>query len=166
MRTTKVSKSEIGIWMQFLADCSDKPGAQEMAAQFAVRKRGPIVNRTPREGLEKAAQNRIRKALSLHPAVSTCVRYNSGRYGDRGQYSFNSANGHSDLHGELNGGRAYYIEVKRKGSYLTLSQAQFLLTKYEAGALVGVARIQEDAIRIVEGKYTEADLRAEFELAS
>lgn len=58
--------------------------------------------------------------------------------------------GHSDLAGvRIGDGRAVYIEVKTPTGKVRPEQENFLRRMREAGALAGVARSVEDAMRIL-----------------
>ncbi len=57
--------------------------------------------------------------------------------------------GFSDVFGHRPDGRAFYIEVKSATGRLRPEQDAFLAAMRRSGALAGVARSPEDAIRIV-----------------
>lgn len=61
--------------------------------------------------------------------------------------------GYSDLSGVRRcDGRAVFIECKTQTGRVRPEQEQFLQAMREAHALAGVARCEEDAIKIVEGR--------------
>jgi len=155
-RGAKHTNAEIDAALRFLAAGHTSPAGEAfMAARPQRRKRAVAsgTSATPKVRLEKAIQGDIMRALRVEPRVMSCVRYNSGRFGNKNQYSMNSASGHSDLHGELIGGRGYYIEVKRPGHDATPKQQAFLDAKRTAGCVVGVAHSVEEALEIVRAPF-------------
>lgn len=86
--------------------------------------------------LEADVQRAILALLAVHPKVAFAGRFNSGAVvtehtgksgkSKRGFYRMNSIPGFSDIHGMLKGGRALYVEVKRRGEHLRTDQATFL----------------------------------------
>ena len=105
----------------------------------------------PTEPLEKEIQREIVQALKQNPEVVFVGRFNSGtsvntdEYGNTRYTKFNTVAGFTDLHGMLRGGRAFYIEVKRKNTRATQEQAEFIGKVQAAGGLAGVARSVYDA---------------------
>jgi hypothetical protein len=147
----KLSKGEVNAWLRFLGEGSDNPRAGELLATLAPE-RAPRQRRSA--VLESDVQRTILAYLRRLPSVATCERYNSGSFGNKSQYRFNSADGHSDLAGHRKDGRAFFVEVKRsERDVLSFAQAQFLVDRWSS-ALVGVARSIEDARAIVDGKYS------------
>jgi hypothetical protein len=147
----KPTKSEVGAWLRFLGESSSNPRAPELLDTLPA-KRAPRQRRSA--VLESDVQRTILTYLRALPIVAKCDRFNSGRYGDKSQYRFNSADGHSDLAGHRKDGRAFFVEVKRSGEdKLSYAQAKFLVDRYES-TFVGVARSIEDAQSIVDGKYS------------
>lgn len=108
-------------------------GAFARASDPDQRKRAPRVRLDP---LERDVQAAILQLLHHHPKVAFAGRFNRGavrteRKGKdgkvrRGYYQMNTIPGFSDIHGMLKGGRAFYIEVKRRGERPTLEQSSFL----------------------------------------
>jgi hypothetical protein len=138
----------------------DLARVDEIAPVKVVRKRAPRkLDTRPSEG---QIQRAIMTGLRLHPIVVDVTRYNSGSYGERAQYAMNSSPGHSDIGVSLKSGMTAWIEVKRPGEWLRYDQALFLITKLRAWNRVGVARSIEDAVLIVEGRYSIGMLRAEL----
>lgn len=111
---------------------------------------------------EHAIQNRIRAAVSPQCAI---FRTNSGDFwqGDRvycaeyGQYVLINLRkveglpkGFADLSGvRKSDGRAVYIEVKTASGRVSKDQKQFLSKMREYGAIAGVARSEEEAIKLI-----------------
>jgi hypothetical protein len=94
------------------------------------------VKRQP--ALEKSVVGSIVKALRTRPGVVVRKRHGTAM----------GVAGDPDLYGTI-GGRHFEIEVKRPGSRLTELQAQRLREWARAGAVTGVARTVEDALRIL-----------------
>lgn len=59
--------------------------------------------------------------------------------------------GEADLQGHRPDGRCFYIEVKLPGQNPRADQEAFLKAMKETGALTGVARSVDDALRIIGG---------------
>lgn len=98
---------------------------------------------------EHKIQNEIRIALS-----DTCVifRVNVGKgYTMDGRYFDTGVpRGFSDLFGfRKSDGKAVFIEVKTATGRLTDHQKKFLTAMQKAGAIAGVCRSTEDAIKLV-----------------
>ena len=101
---------------------------------------------------EARIQNEIRIALSQAGYVVFRsnvgkVKLEDGRYFDTGL-----PKGHSDLYGFRPDGQIFYIEVKDHRGRLRKEQVTFLDTMKKRGALTGVARSVEDALRIAKGE--------------
>ena len=99
---------------------------------------------------EHILQNQIRLALS-----ETCMvfRVNVGKgYTPDGRYFDTGVPvGFSDLFGHRKSdGRAFYIEVKTPDGRVRRDQEKFIKAMKENGALAGVARSVEDAIKIIK----------------
>lgn len=118
------------------------------------RKRAPRVRLDP---LERDVQAAILQLLARHPKVAFAGRFNrgavrtehKGKDGNvkRGYYQMNSIPGFSDIHGMLKGGRALYIEVKRRGEKPTDEQATFLA---QVGAHGGFGMVADDAQQVAD----------------
>lgn len=74
------------------------------------------------------------------------VRTADGRYFDTGL-----PKGFSDLFGFRPDGRIFFIEVKNETGRVRPEQEKFMEVMASRGALVGVARSVEDALKIVNG---------------
>lgn len=100
---------------------------------------------------EHAIQNAIRLELA-----DSCVifRTNVGSgWTKNGSYlSTGVPKGYSDLNGHRKSdGRAVYIEVKTKSGKVTNEQKTFIKQMKETGAIAGICRSVEDAIKLVNG---------------
>ena len=99
---------------------------------------------------EKDIQNEIRLALSPYAIV---FRANVGTFmtGDGRIVATGLPKGFSDLFGvRRKDGRAFFIEVKNERGRARPEQINFLEQMRKAGAIVGVARSAEEAIRIIK----------------
>src|SRR5690625_5112855 len=101
---------------------------------------------------ESDVQNSIRLALNPYATVFRAnvgkVRMKDGRYFDTGLPS-----GFCDLFGfRKSDGKIFFIEVKNEKEKLRDVQKNFINKMQEQGAIAGVTRRPEDAIRIVEEK--------------
>ena len=115
---------------------------------------------------EHILQNQIRLALS-----ETCMvfRVNVGKgYTPDGRYFDTGVPvGFSDLFGHRKSdGRAFYIEVKTPDGRVRRDQEKFIKAMKENGALAGVARSVEDAIKIINAKINnlESNLHIEIDM--
>ena len=96
---------------------ADQFTARQLRMLERSKEIGPVkLTLTPYVPTEAQVQASIVEAITKL-RLGQCVRYNSGgMYNTAEQFiRFNSAKGHSDLAGVLNGGRAYYLEIKRPG---------------------------------------------------
>lgn len=98
---------------------------------------------------EHKIQNDIRVGLTsaghiIFRANVGRVRMADGRFFDTGL-----PKGFSDLFGVRSDGRAFFIEVKNKTGRVRPEQEKFIERMRASGALAGVARSVEDALRIV-----------------
>lgn len=59
--------------------------------------------------------------------------------------------GHADLYGFRPDGQVFYIEVKSETGRVRPDQINFLETMRKNGALAGIARSVEDAMKIING---------------
>lgn len=94
-------------------------------------------------------QNSIRLALNPYAIV---FRANVGVFttADGRKVSTGLPNGFSDLFGfRKSDGRMFFLEIKNEKGRLRESQKHFLEMMEKQGAITGVARSVEDAIRIV-----------------
>ncbi len=100
---------------------------------------------------EHDIQNAVRVALSQ--MGHKVFRVNTGTVKtEHGVFSTGVPKGFSDLFVVRKGdGRAVFIEMKKPGGRVRPEQVTFLHTMQEQGALAGIARSVDDAIRIVEG---------------
>jgi hypothetical protein len=99
---------------------------------------------------ESLIQNQIRVALSK--AGHTVFRINVGKVKMQNGRWFETGapKGFSDLFGFRPDGRIFFIEVKNETGKLRPEQKKFIGNMQSRGALAGVARSVEDAMRIVE----------------
>ena len=99
---------------------------------------------------EHAIQNAIRIALSEH---ATVFRANVGKvYTPDGRF-FDTGlpKGFSDLFGfRHSDGRIFFIEVKTPTGRLSKDQANFIQQMQNYGAIAGVARSVDDALKIIQ----------------
>ena len=98
---------------------------------------------------ESLMQSKIRVALSqdghiVFRANVGKVRMTDGRFFDTGL-----PKGFSDLFGFRKDGQIFFIEVKNETGRVRPEQKQFLETMRSLGALAGVARSPEDALKII-----------------
>lgn len=99
---------------------------------------------------EKDIQNEIRLALSPYAVV---FRANVGYFNtyDGRVVATGLPKGFSDLFGvRKSDGRAFFIEVKNDRGKLSKHQENFLKQMRKAGAITGVARSGEEAVRIIK----------------
>lgn len=75
-----------------------------------------------------------------------CVQTIDGRWFDTGL-----PKGHADLYGFRPDGQVFYIEVKSETGRVRPDQINFLETMRKNGALAGIARSVEDAMKIING---------------
>jgi len=97
-------------------------------------------------------QNSIRLALTPYAII---FRANVGVFStaDGRKVSTGLPNGFSDLFGfRKSDGRIFFIEVKNEKGRLRADQEHFLETMKQNGAIAGVARSPEDAIKIIQGE--------------
>ena len=98
---------------------------------------------------EHELQNKIRLALSPY-AVVFRINVGSGFTYDGRYLSTGVPKGYSDLSGFRKGdGKAFFIEVKTPKGRVSKEQKKFLKTMNEYGAITGVARSVDDAIKIL-----------------
>jgi hypothetical protein len=99
---------------------------------------------------EKDVQNEIRLALSPYAVV---FRANVGYFNtyDGRVVATGLPKGFSDLFGvRKSDGRAFFIEVKNETGRLRPEQKNFLEVMEKVGAIIGVARSGEEAVKIIK----------------
>lgn len=99
---------------------------------------------------EKDIQNDIRLALNPYAVV---FRINVGTFmSETGQFvSTGVPRGFSDLFGvRKSDGKAFFIEVKNEKGRTSKYQDNFLKQLRKVGAITGVARSGEEAVRIIK----------------
>lgn len=97
---------------------------------------------------ETKIQNQIKIALS----EAGCIvhRMNVGTFFTMdGRKVHIGTVGHSDLYGHRPDGKAFYIEVKTQTGHPTKEQEHFLDVMQKTGAISGIARSPDDALKIV-----------------
>ena len=98
---------------------------------------------------EHSIQNQIRLALNPY-AVIFRANVGSGYTVDGRYFSTGLPVGFSDLFGfRKSDGKAVFIEVKTQTGRLSEAQKNFIEKMRESGAIAGVARSPEDAIKII-----------------
>ncbi|MCB6852853.1 VRR-NUC domain-containing protein [Lactococcus lactis] len=100
---------------------------------------------------EHDIQNEIR--LGLAEKGIMCFRANVGRVKMKDGRWFDTGlpKGHADLYGFRPDGQVFYIEVKSETGRVRPDQINFLETMRKNGALAGIARSVEDAMKIING---------------
>jgi hypothetical protein len=99
-------------------------------------------------------QNTIRIALS---DIAVTFRANVGVFFTRDGRPIRTGlpKGFSDLFGfRKSDGRAFFLEIKTKSGKLRKDQAEFLDAMRKLGAISGVARSPEEALRIIQEEGT------------
>ena len=98
---------------------------------------------------EHRIQNEIRAAVAPY-AVIFRVNVGSGRTEDGRYFSSGVPVGFSDLFGvRLCDGRAVFIEVKTPSGRVSVSQMNFISRMIAAGAVAGICRSADEAVRLV-----------------
>lgn len=98
---------------------------------------------------EKCIMNSIRIALSEY-AVVFRVNVGTGRTEDGRFFTTGVPKGYSDLSGHRKSdGKAFYFEVKSDKGKIRKEQEHFLKVMKETGAIAGIVRSVEDAIRLI-----------------
>lgn len=100
--------------------------------------------------MEHEIQNEIRAALAADCMI---FRANVGRMKtpDGRYFSTGLPVGFPDLFGfRKSDGRAVFIEVKTKRGRASEKQKQFLAKMREYGAIAGIARSEEEAIKLIQ----------------
>ena len=94
--------------------------------------------------------NNIRIALSAYGVVFR-INVGTGKTQDGRFFTTGVPKGYSDLSGHRKSdGRAFYIETKTETGKLRKEQEHFIKMMKETGAIAGVARSVEDAIKLIE----------------
>lgn len=100
--------------------------------------------------MEHDIQNAIRAALAPY-AVIFRANVGSGWTADGRFFSTGLPVGFSDLFGvRKSDGRAVFIEVKTASGRVSKEQAHFLTVMRSAGAIAGVCRSPEDAVKLIQ----------------
>lgn len=98
---------------------------------------------------EHDIQNEIRAAVSPY-AIMFRINVGSGKTVDGRYFNTGVPPGFSDLFGfRKNDGKAVFIEVKAPKGIPTARQIKFLETVRKNGAIAGIARSAEEAIKII-----------------
>ncbi|HEO7896648.1 VRR-NUC domain-containing protein [Streptococcus agalactiae] len=102
---------------------------------------------------ESLIQNKIRVALSQ--AGHTVFRANVGKVKTADGRFFDTGlpKGFCDLFGFKPNGQIFFIEVKNETGRIRPEQKNFMEVMASKGALAGVARSVEDALKIVNGYH-------------
>lgn len=99
---------------------------------------------------EHAIQNTVRIALSEYATVFR-ANVGSGVTYDGRHFETGLPKGFSDLFGfRHSDGRIFFIEVKTPSGRLSSCQKNFLEQMRNYGAIAGVARSVDDAVRIIQ----------------
>ncbi len=99
---------------------------------------------------EHAIQNAVRIALSEYATVFR-ANVGSGVTYDGRHFETGLPKGFSDLFGfRHSDGRIFFIEVKTPSGRLSSCQKNFLEQMRNYGAIAGVARSVDDAVRIIQ----------------
>jgi len=97
-------------------------------------------------------QNSIRLALN---EIAVVFRANVGTFYTRDGRAVNTGlpKGFSDLFGfRKSDGRMFFIEVKNETGRASADQKHFIETMKKYGAITGIARNAEEAVKIVKGE--------------
>jgi hypothetical protein len=110
---------------------------------------------TKPEPTESAVLSGVLRALKVHPRVAWAQRMNSGAHvtgeGKTRRFVRFGFKGCPDVIGQLVGGRALYIEVKRPSWRVSPDQKAFLEYTAKHGAVAFVARSVTDVWEALEG---------------
>lgn len=158
------SKAEVAAYLSHLQASSANPRAASFVVPTIKQRQPRAVPESSKfklkilEASEQQIQSAVLAFLRRHPRVAAAIRYNSGAFkltGSYGQqdrwYRSNDAPGHSDIAGVLQGGRAFYFEIKKPGNKATPQQAAFLDRMSKAGALASVICSIDDVIQLFKG---------------
>ena len=106
---------------------------------------------------EHRLQNEIRAALSKYCIIFR-INVARGRTKDGRYLSTGVPAGFSDLFGvRLSDGKAVFIEVKTKSGRVSENQNHFIEVMKNAGAVAGVCRSVQEAVRLIEEEMKEND---------
>lgn len=98
---------------------------------------------------ESSIQNQIRVALSRAGYMVFRINVGKVRMVDGRWFDTGAPKGFSDLFGFRPDGQVFFIEVKNEIGKVRQDQKQFMKAMKKRGALVGVARNVEDALKVV-----------------
>lgn len=102
---------------------------------------------------EHKLMNEIRIALSKAGCVTFRVNVGKMRTPDGRYFNTGVPVGFSDIFGfRQSDGRAFFIEVKTKKGKVSPNQKAFLRAMQSSGAIAGVCRSPEEAIKLVKEK--------------
>lgn len=104
---------------------------------------------------ESLIQNQIRVGLSKAGHMVFRINVGKVRMADGRWFETGAPKGFCDLFGFRPDGQIFFIEVKNEKGRVRDDQKKFMEAMKKRGALVGVARSVEDAMRIVDGKTVE-----------
>ena len=131
-------------------------GAERINTGPIPEKRAPRARKAPDPAnpLEGERQRDILAMLRRDQRVAWVGRFNRGtaiaEYKGQTRYiRMNTVPGFSDLHGMLKTGRPFYFETKRAGEKPTADQQNFLDITAKHGALAGVVRSVDDALKLL-----------------
>ncbi|MCK9477972.1 MAG: VRR-NUC domain-containing protein [Firmicutes bacterium] len=100
---------------------------------------------------EADLMNSIRIALTKYAMVFR-VNVGSGKTVDGRFFSTGVPKGYSDLSGHRKSdGKAFYFEVKTEKGRIRKEQAHFLKVMKSTGAITGIVRSVEEAVKLIEG---------------
>lgn len=101
---------------------------------------------------EHKIQNEIRIALSEAGCITFRMNVGKMKTPDGRYFSTGVPVGFSDIFGfRKSDGRAFFIEVKTKKGRLSPYQKTFLEAMQNSGAIAGVCRSPEDAVKLIFG---------------
>ena len=145
--------------MDTYADLAEKPRVSFDLPEPPAKRAPPQPSGRP---LEKDVQKAILSMLRWRKDVVFFGRFNRGAasfYNARGEKQFvvfNTVPGFSDIHGMLNNGRAFYIEVKRDAKEKPSSDQEDFIGKIVAGGgIAGVAWTVEQAQSLLDQAHCE-----------
>ena len=101
---------------------------------------------------ERDIQSQIRCALAPY-ATTFRINVGSGYTKDGRYFHTGDPAGFSDLFGVRHSdGKAFFIEVKKPGGKVRPEQENFIKKMNARGAIAGIARSPEDAIKLIKGE--------------
>ena len=99
---------------------------------------------------EHSIQNAVRRALSENGCMIFRINVGKGRTFDGRYFGTGVPVGFSDLFGvRRSDGKAIFIEVKTKTGRVRPEQKNFIEKMRRSGAVAGICRSAEDAIRLI-----------------